>query len=224
MNELFDWHYMLAHIGWLPALVVLFRLAYRERNPVFAAAVSYFFGCIGTIIALAMQAVWHDYMPQSPVLDAVGLILYRIPVEEWTKIVAALLAARVLQIPLNRISFIPIAVSSSLGFAATETALYVTEFGLDLLPVRVLLSIPAHISFTLFTAIGIATAKDAEMTKRTVWGWWLLSLFAHVSYNVMLLLTPSSTIIVPFSLVGVLYAGAISIAVIRFKKPRLKGR
>lgn len=210
--------YLLSHLFWLPAIAVTFRLIYRGKYPVASAAVSYFLGCLAVIPALLIQSVWNVHVPESPVANVVAVPLWACPVEEWAKLLAALGAARLLKEETNRRAFLALAVAASLGFAAAETVLFVMERGAHLLPIRVLISMPAHLSFTLFAAAGLAGSPSKEVSRRTFWGWWMLASAAHTAYSGPLAFDPDVSWCVPVGVMSTLLAASVALAAIRVKR------
>lgn len=207
--------YLLSHLFWLPAIAVIFRLIYRGKYPVAAAALSYFLGCLAVIPALLIQSVWNVHVPESPVSNMIALPLWACPVEEWAKLLAALGAARLLKEETNQRAFLALAVAASLGFAAAETVLFVMERGAYLLPVRVLISMPAHVSFTLFAAAGLAGSPSREVSRRTFWGWWMLASVAHTAYSGPLVLDSEVSWWVPVGVMGTLLGASVALAAVR---------
>lgn len=210
--------YLLAHLFWLPAIAVVFKLLYTGRHPVSSAALSYFLGCLSVIPALLIQSVWNVHVPESPASNLLELPLWACPVEEWAKLLAAVGTARLLKEETNRRAFLALGVSASLGFAAVETVLFIMQRGVEILPVRVLISMPAHVSFTLFAAAGLAGSPSRQVTRRSFWAWWLLASLAHTAYSGPLAFDPEVSWCVPVGVLGSLLTAAVILALVRVKR------
>jgi RsiW-degrading membrane proteinase PrsW (M82 family) len=215
--------YLTVHLFWIPAIAVLFKLVYRGSHSVLAACLSYFLGCLGVIPALVLQAVWNVHVPAGEVATLLELPLWAAPVEEGVKLFAALLAARLLLLDCSRRDFVCLAAGAALGFAAAETLFSVAFNGFDVLPLRVLVSMPAHASFTLFAAIGLAGSARPQVTRRTFWGWWLLSSLAHTSYSAPLLLDRDAALWLPGLIMLAFVALAGVFAAFRLRRVRRRG-
>jgi len=213
--------YLVVHLFWIPAIALVFRFAYTARWPVRAAALSYFFGCVSVVPAFLIESVWNVYVPESRITNVLELPLWACPVEEWAKLLAALLTARLLNLAPHRRSFIALAISASLGFAAAETLLFVMERGAEILPLRVLISMPAHVSFTMFAAVGLAGSRTREVTRRTFWGWWFLSSVAHTAFSAPLVFDPDVSPFLPILLMAAFLTGAGLLATVRLRRRRL---
>ncbi len=73
------------------------------------------------------------------------------------------------------------AVFVSLGFAAIENILYVTQSGLGVALARALLSIPGHMVFAVFMGAFYSKAKSRKLTGRSgSWGLMLVGLLVSV--------------------------------------------
>jgi RsiW-degrading membrane proteinase PrsW (M82 family) len=176
---------ILVHLAWLPVVFILFLKLYKGPHPVAAALLAYFLGGLMVTPALALQQLWNAMVPRGSISEMLELPLWFIPVEEGSKLVAALLSAVVLRYEPPRRSFLPIAVAAALGFAVAETGFAVAVFGADSLPLRVLVSVPSHAVFTLFAAAGLVGKPAHPFRLRAFLGWWTLATGAHFAFNIV---------------------------------------
>jgi RsiW-degrading membrane proteinase PrsW (M82 family) len=183
---------MIVHIAWLPLLFVLFMKMYKGPYPILAALLTHFVGGIMVVPALLMQILWNQQMPDEPLVTLLEMPLWFVPVEEWAKLTAALIAAKMLGYRPPRRCFLPLAVGASLGFAATESALAVAELGIDVLPIRVLVAIPGHIIFTTVAAASLVGKAGAKISRWALLGWWSLAAVSHTAYNMVVLYHPDA--------------------------------
>lgn len=177
---------LLVHLGWLPLLLVLFVVYYKERYPAGAALVAYFLGGLMTLPAWILQVAWRWAWLDQAWAQMWDMPLWIVPVEEGAKLVAGILAYKALGCHRCR-SFFPLALSAGLGFAVTETAVAVMVWGLDVMPVRLLVSVPGHVLFTSLAAVGVAGCKQGRPNWVSLLGWGGLSVVAHTGYNLFLL-------------------------------------
>jgi len=184
---------LLIHLAWLPLLLIAFLKLYRGPHPWPAAMLAYFLGSFMVLPAFGMQQVWNWSVPRSDLVTLLEMPIWFVPVEEGAKVFAALLAARTLGYSPPRRSFFPLALAAALGFAATETALAVTEWGIEVLPLRVLVAIPAHVVFTAFAGAGLVGASEGPVRLLAFLGWWTLASLAHSAYNFVVLYQPDAT-------------------------------
>ncbi len=182
------------HLVWLPSLFVLFLKMYRGPHPFLSALLAYFLGAVMILPALLMQLLWNWSVPSDPMASVLEMPVWLVPIEEGAKIFAALIAARVLGYQPPRRSFFPLALAAALGFGAAETAMAVMQMGPEVLPVRTLLSVPAHVIFTVLAAAGLAGKPSAAVSKTAFLAWWVLAALAHSAYNTLLLYRPNTTL------------------------------
>lgn len=208
------------HLFWIPTLALVFRLLYRGRHPFMAALLAYSLGGVAILAALFMQAAWNISLPENQIMTLLELPLWSAPVEEWAKLLAAVVTARVVSPDRPSRDFVAISVAASLGFAGGETVLFVMEKGADVLPLRVLISMPAHVSFTLLAAIGLAGGRSPRETRRLFWSWWALASLAHTAYNAPLLLDPETSPLYPLAATLLFFGLALLFAWLRLKRSK----
>ena len=194
---------LLVHLSWLPLLFVLFLKFYRGPYPLLAALLAYFLGSLMTVPALVLQTVWNLAVLPGELSSILELPLWFVPVEEGAKLFAALLAALALGYAPPRRAYLPLVLASALGFAATESVVAVSVFGLDVLPLRVLVAVPGHVIFSSYAAAGLVGRADGEISWWAFLAWWSLATVAHAGYNVVVLHDPLAT---PLDILGWLIA------------------
>jgi len=177
---------------WLPPLFIVFMKLYRGRYPVGASLLAYFTGGLMVLPAVILQQIWDAYIPHERLVDLIAVPAWFIPVEEGSKLFGALLAAKALGIEPPRRSFLFIAIASALGFAVAETGFAVAAFGAESLPLRTLVSVPAHVVFTLFAAAGLVGKPAAPLHLAAFIGWWCLATGAHLAYDIVALYHPDA--------------------------------
>jgi len=176
----------LVHLGWLPLLLVLFWVYYKEKYPIGAALLAYFLGGLMTLPAWVLQVVWRVAFLDQEWAQMWDMPLWIVPVEEAAKLLAGVLAFNALDCGRCR-SFFPLALSAGLGFAVSESAVAVMVWGLDVMPVRLLVSVPGHVLFTSLAAIGVAGCNGGRPNWLSLLGWGGLSVVGHTGYNLFLL-------------------------------------
>ena len=81
------------------------------------------------------------------------------------------------------------AVFVSLGFAALENVIYVFSYGLDIAFTRAILTIPAHMGFSVYMGYFYGRAKIAEQTRNrngcrnNLWAGYLIAVLMHTIYD-----------------------------------------
>lgn len=211
---------LLVHLIWVPSLFVLFLKVYRGPYPLVSALLAYFLGALMTVPALGMQLLWNLSVPETPASSILEMPLWSIPIEEGAKVFAALLAARFLGYAPPRRCFLPLAIAAALGFAAAETAMAVVQMGPDVLPLRTVLSVPAHVIYTTFAAAGLAGSPRDPIGKLAFLGWWSLSVAAHLTFNGLLTYFPDASPLEAFQVLAVLGVLAGALATLRTRLAR----
>ncbi len=207
---------VLVHLGWLPLLLVLFFVYYKERYPIPAALLAYFLGGLATLPAWVLQVAWRWAWLDQEWAQMWDMPLWIVPVEESAKLMAGVLAFRALDCKSCR-SFFPLALSAALGFAVTETAIAVMVWGLDVMPLRLLVSVPGHVLFTALAAIGLAGCGGERLRWASLIGWGLLAVVSHTGYNIFLLHGEDASALHAFLWLAALAGGCVLLARFRFR-------
>lgn len=207
---------LLVHLGWLPLLLVLFWVFYKERYPIPAALLAYFLGGFATLPAWVLQVGWRFAFLGHDWAHLWDMPLWIVPVEEAAKLASGMMAFSALGCVRCR-SFFPLALSAGLGFAGTESAIAVMVWGLDVMPLRLLVSVPGHVLFTALAAIGVAGCQGSRPRWRALIAWWLLAVATHAAYNTILLHHPDSTALDAFLWLAGLAVGCVALARYRFR-------
>ena len=212
---------VLVHMAWLPPLFIVFIKMYRGRYPVGASLLAYFIGGLMVLPAVALEQFWHAFVPHDRLVELIEMPLWFVPVEEGSKLFGALLAAKALGFEPPRRSFLFIAIASALGFAVAETGFALAAFGAETLPIRTLISVPAHVVFTLFAAAGLVGKPAAPLHLTAFLGWWCLATGAHISYDVVALYHPDANALDLFVWQAALSGAAVLLAIARLLQRRV---
>jgi hypothetical protein len=186
------------HLGWLPLLLVLFWLYYKEKYPIGAALLAYFLGAFATLPAWLLQLAWRWVWLGQEWAEMWDMPLWIVPVEEGAKLVAAIGAFSALGCKQCR-SFFPLAMAAALGFSVLESSLAVMVWGLDVVPVRLLVSVPGHLVFTALAAVGLAGCRSEKPRWTLLLLWGLLAVVAHTAYNHFLLYHEGANLLEAFA-------------------------
>lgn len=178
---------LLVHIAWLPLMFVAFLKLYARPHPFISALLAHFLGAIFILPALLFELAADQVLPARADPELLKLVVAVAPVEEGAKLGAAILAARLLGLSLEERSFLPVALAAALGFGAAETVLAVGVQGVDVLTVRVLVSVPAHVLFTSFAAALVIGGKARSSRWTSSLGALALACAVHIAYDAVLL-------------------------------------
>lgn len=194
----------------LPAAFLL-RYVYRhdtiEKEPARLLAALLVMGCLSAVLAGILEAFGEAMLrvwvaPTSPVYTVLLAFVVVAAVEEGAKFV--LLKLRSWNHPAFNYRFdgIVYAVFVSLGFAALENVQYVVSYGLSVALPRAVLSIPGHLSFSIFMGVYYGRAKlremrgDASGARTCLFLGWLVATLLHGFYDACAMLDTAFSMIV----------------------------
>lgn len=121
-----------------------------EKEPVSLLALTFFLGMLSIIPAALVELPFRELLldPPNSLVRLVALIVFVGFVEEFAKFIAFYVAAYRSQHFNEPVDGIIYAVTAGLGFAAVENLLYALSFGIEVAPVRAVVTSLAHASFS----------------------------------------------------------------------------
>ncbi len=181
----------------LPAAILL-RYVYRhdkiEKEPAGLLWSLLLMGCLAALAAGLLEALGEFLLnvfiaPSSPLYTIVLAFLVVAAAEEGTKLF--FLKRRSWRHPAFNYRFdgVVYAVFVSLGFAALENIMYVVNYGLEVALPRALLSIPGHMSFSIFMGVYYGRARyfenlgDANAARGSLRKGYGIAVFLHGFYD-----------------------------------------
>lgn len=140
-----------------------------DKEPVRLVLITFVAGMVAVVPAALLEAPFRDYFASpTPWFTRLLVALFVVGLgEETVKLLAVLFTAyrhRAFNEPVDGIVY---AVSASLGFAALENLFYVMGFGLEVAPVRAVVTTLAHASFGGIAGLFLGLARRSWYTD---WG------------------------------------------------------
>lgn len=208
----------------LAPVVFIFTLIYAldkyDKEPIQRLVVSFVLGILIAVPAVALELSLADFLGVGPEQGVINMFIYAMVViagsEEFLKYFVLRFYAfphKAFDEPYDGIMY---AVAVSLGFAAIENVLYVSQMGFEVAILRMFTAVPGHAMMAIIMGYFMGLAKFKEDETQQTWLFLLAlgsAVLIHGLYDFFLMY--DDQLLAPLALVVLVVALVLSIRAIR---------